>query len=76
VRCLVGTCATTTDDEGAGTCPTVIADGDPCAIGIDYVSSADTETCDTFAQCSQGVCVLGAPATCPPVTQLVPGEIE
>jgi hypothetical protein len=55
--CLVGEC-TTTGNTDSGTCPTVIPDGQPCN------PEDSTTTCDTFAQCTQGKCVLGY-ATCP-----------
>jgi hypothetical protein len=54
--CLVGGCPAT-GTTTSGTCPTVIADGQPCSEGD------STTTCDTFATCTGGVCVLGYP-TC------------
>jgi len=56
-RCLVGPCQFISGTTG-GTCPTVTPDGQPC-------SDADqAATCDTFAQCENGTCVLGYPS-CP-----------
>jgi hypothetical protein len=65
VRCLVGSCnygtrvtLTTQDPDGgllAGTCPPVVADGEPCTV---------TSTCDSFAQCFQGTCKLIDDVTC------------
>jgi len=59
VRCIVGACnygmrvtLTTQSVDGGlleGTCPAVVADGDPCTV---------TSTCDSFAQCFQGTCTL------------------
>jgi hypothetical protein len=46
-RCLVGACDTSTM-----TCPTVLADGQPCS-----PTDAST-TCDTFSQCDGAACVL------------------
>jgi hypothetical protein len=43
----------------AGTCPSVIADGQPCPDVTD-----PTTTCDTLASCIGGTCVLGY-AGCP-----------
>jgi hypothetical protein len=57
-RCLVGGCPSTGSTVG-GTCPTVIADGQPC-----NESDSTTSTCDTFANCEGGTCVLGY-AACP-----------
>ena len=57
VRCLVGTCfgsgfaSTGQDADGGlivGTCPMVVPDGQPCAVG----------TCDTFSECFAGKCQL------------------
>ncbi len=57
ISCLVGSCPA--GNPGAnGNCPTVIPDGQPCN------PTDGTTTCDTFAQCTQGVCVLGY-AACP-----------
>jgi hypothetical protein len=51
VRCLVGDC-------NGGICSTVIADGQACTVG-------DTSsTCDTFAQCQGGTCVLQDSQVC------------
>jgi hypothetical protein len=65
VRCLVGSCnygsrvtLTTQAADGGlleGTCPAVVADGEPCTV---------TSTCDPFAQCFQGVCTLIDGVTC------------
>lgn len=60
VRCLVGSCVFVgtsgpgngQDADGglaAGTCPTVVPDGQPCTVA---------STCDTFSQCFQGKCTL------------------
>jgi hypothetical protein len=62
VRCVVGACnvpnGTGLPGSTTGTCPTVIADGQPC-------NEADqSQTCDTLASCQQGTCTLGNPA-CP-----------
>jgi hypothetical protein len=57
-RCTVGFCLV----SGPGVssiCPAVIPDGQPC----DANSSA--ATCDTFAQCLAGKCVLGVSSNCP-----------
>jgi hypothetical protein len=55
-RCLVGNCNTT---NGAnGTCPTVIADGQPCST-TDF-----TQTCDTFSDC-YGTCTGLGTNRCP-----------
>ncbi len=59
LSCLVGGCSMASPEgTETGTCPTVIPDGQPCN------PTDGTTTCDTFAQCTQGVCVLGY-ATCP-----------
>jgi len=55
VRCLVGGCPSTGTTVG-GVCPTVIPDGQACT------PSVATATCDTFANCEGGTCVLGYPA--------------
>jgi hypothetical protein len=65
VRCLVGSCDFGTGflsmnqavDGGliTGTCPEVVADGDPCTVD---------STCDTFAQCFRGRCTLLDGASC------------
>jgi len=57
VRCLVGGCDLT-GTATTGTCPLVIPDGQPCT------EDPTTATCDTFASCEGGLCVLGYP-TCP-----------
>jgi hypothetical protein len=51
VRCLVGDC-------NGGTCPAVIADGHTCTIGD------PSSTCDTFAKCQGGTCVLQDSQVC------------
>ena len=60
-RCLVGQCsfgnllnAPFPIDGGlsTGTCPTVIADGQPCTV------RDQRATCDTFSECFQGTCTL------------------
>jgi hypothetical protein len=55
-RCLVGSCSNSA--TASATCPTVIADGQPCN-GNDA-----TQTCDTFATCVGTCQILGATA-CP-----------
>ena len=57
VRCLVGSCPFT-NGATSGTCPTVIPDGQACT------SSDATSTCDAYASCDAGKCLLGYP-TCP-----------
>jgi len=57
IRCLVGSCITS-GTGATGNCPTVIPDGQPCN-GSDTMS-----TCDTYANCEGGKCILGYP-TCP-----------
>ena len=51
-RCLVGHCPYDASGQPQGVCPTVIADGQPCD------TSNTGTTCDTFAQCLAGSCVL------------------
>jgi hypothetical protein len=60
-RCLVGTCdignfghPSQAPDGGLiwSTCPTVIPDGQPCTAATFY------STCDTFAECFEGACIL------------------
>jgi hypothetical protein len=53
-RCLVGACS-----SSSGACPRIVPDGEPCP-------NNDSATCDTFAQCSGGVCRLGFTAACSP----------
>jgi hypothetical protein len=58
-RCLVGTCPVIVSPgggTGSGTCPPVVADGQPC--------NDATGTCDTFANCNHGVCTLGYAGAC------------
>jgi hypothetical protein len=51
--CLVGFCSNAVDGgANEGVCPTVIDDGKPCE------PSSSTTTCDDFAYCVSGVCVL------------------
>lgn len=50
-RCLVGECP-------GGSCPTVIGDGQACN------AEDPTQTCDTYARCTSGVCVLSDSETC------------
>jgi hypothetical protein len=57
VGCEVGACPFAGGTIG-GVCPTVIADGQPCD------ETDATTTCDTFASCEGGTCVLGFTA-CP-----------
>ncbi len=59
VRCLVGQCNWSSQAETAGTCPAVIADGQPCD------SMDNTKTCDTIAVCAGGKCELIGTNTCP-----------
>jgi hypothetical protein len=54
--CLVGFCNVTA--MGAGTCPTVIADGQPCML------ADPAQTCDTFAQCVNLTCQLPYAMAC------------
>jgi hypothetical protein len=59
--CSQGSCPIADDGTNAdptGTCPTIIADGQPCD-----AASTTTAQCDTFAICTNGKCALG-PATC------------
>jgi hypothetical protein len=58
IRCLVGNC-TLAGTATTGTCPAIIPEGQPC-----NASDPSTSTCDTFANCTGGICVLGF-ATCP-----------
>lgn len=53
--CLVGECEA---NGGSPTCPTVIPDGQPCT------QNDPTQTCDSFANCLGGICVLGVPSSC------------
>lgn len=64
LRCSRGECkiaATSGGDGGSvpttGVCPTIIADGQPCD------DTSTTTTCDEFASCVNGTCVL-VPAAC------------
>ncbi|MEO6418094.1 MAG: hypothetical protein ABIP39_01705 [Polyangiaceae bacterium] len=50
-RCELGSCS-------GGTCPKVLADGDPCE------PSSGTTTCDFFAECKDGKCVTGSFTPC------------
>jgi hypothetical protein len=52
VKCLVGTCPAQT---AGSMCPAVVGDGQPCT---------DQSTCDTFAQCTGGICRLGFAGAC------------
>ncbi len=52
VFCRVGSCS----PGSPSTCPTVIADGQPCDVA-DF-----SQTCDTFASCVSGVCQLAVSA--------------
>jgi hypothetical protein len=57
--CLIGSCgADAVQSQQGNTCPTVIPDGQPCT------PDDQTHTCDSFATCIGGTCVLGAPS-CP-----------
>jgi hypothetical protein len=61
VRCLVGSCPyDSTAQMVNGTCPTVIADGQPCT-----EDGSSTSTCDTFAECLGGTCLLTFSGVCP-----------
>jgi len=64
VRCLVGSCfdenppvSTQADDGGLlwSSCPTVIADGQSCTT---------RSTCDAFAECFEGACILTDAVSC------------
>jgi len=57
IRCLVGGC-NVAGTATTGMCPTVIPDGQACS------GDTATSTCDTFANCEGGTCVLGY-ASCP-----------
>jgi hypothetical protein len=57
VRCLVGGCPTPTAGSMA-LCPKVVPDGQPCD------ATDPTSTCDTFASCMAGKCVLDNSQTC------------
>jgi hypothetical protein len=57
VTCLVGDCAFA-GSTSAGVCPTVIPDGQPCS------PSDPAFTCDSYASCQGGMCVIGYPS-CP-----------
>jgi hypothetical protein len=58
VRCLVGWCNFGSSigpppvAGAAGTCPTVISDGQPCTV------NDPSTTCDTFSECFQGKCAV------------------
>jgi hypothetical protein len=63
-RCLVGSCPFNAGTGGnggtvSGTCPSVIPDGQPCNAHL-----SDAQSCDTFANCENGVCVLGYAGLC------------
>jgi hypothetical protein len=59
-RCLVGYCPSSpAGSPQSGTCPTVIPDGQSCN------STDETHTCDTYADCLGGVCVLFGESSCP-----------
>jgi hypothetical protein len=59
VRCLVGSCPWPNGANApGGACPAVIPDGQPC------VDSDPTKTCDTFAQCTGGICRLDGTNAC------------
>jgi hypothetical protein len=63
--CLVGSCngATTTESPDGGisstpgTCPTVLTEGQSCT------ANSSATTCDTFASCVNGTCVLAETAS-------------
>jgi hypothetical protein len=57
-RCYVGVCPNESSG-GGGVCPAVVADGQPCD------PTSGTTTCDAFAQCVGGRCVLGYDGLCP-----------
>lgn len=50
-RCLVGVCSS------AGTCPAVVADGQPCP-------TDDAHTCDSLSLCVDGACALEDTVAC------------
>jgi hypothetical protein len=56
-NCLVGECAFD-GSTSAGVCPSVIPDGQPCSTGDPAF------TCDAYASCQDGMCVIGYPS-CP-----------
>jgi hypothetical protein len=56
ILCLVGSCPE--NGSNTATCPTVIPDGQACS------EEDQTSTCDWFANCTGGTCVLGYPS-CP-----------
>jgi hypothetical protein len=59
-RCLVGDCGLPSgaSEDTQGTCPLVIADGEPCG------ASNSDPICDVYAECVNGTCILGAPPSC------------
>ncbi len=57
-RCLVGTCPWSPTGP-TGACPAVIPDGKPCNPGD------PAATCDTYAECAGGACVLVGSVSCP-----------
>lgn len=58
VQCAIGNCSIAFGTTGTGTCPTVIADGQPCD-----PASAST-TCDLLASCVGGKCTLDTTTAC------------
>jgi hypothetical protein len=56
-RCLVGFCPLN-GNATSGTCPTVIADGQPCSM------TDPTQTCDTLSEC-YGTCQIAGTNNCP-----------
>jgi hypothetical protein len=55
-RCFTGSCPAGGADAGTSVCPTVIADGQPCPM--------PGGTCDSFAECIGGVCIIQNTQTC------------
>ena len=61
--CKAGSCNIMPGDGGisgssTGTCPKIIADGQPCT------NSAKDSVCDEFAECLAGKCTVFDPSTC------------
>jgi hypothetical protein len=52
--CSQGSCFIPDVSTGIGTCPTIIADGQPCSTG-----SSPSTSCQNYAQCIDGICTQG-----------------